>query len=186
MIPKSATATVVVHLEIDSVKIDITDLFLLDFTLTEELASILEALIVKEKSTSARGRLAEAKQSLCKVLDLIAGRTIEVGTRLAMAARVSESEYDPRPTKCSSGFSPSRNELLTLKARRRDEFVKMSIGELRVAVGERQWTEIQMRLAVMQPIRALYLRRTAQWLLRGLDIRQAVAKACMPARRHRQ
>lgn len=186
MKPAPATTPVVVHLEIDSVDIDVTDLFLFDFAITEELVNVLQALIVKEKTTSSRGRLAEAKQSLYKVLDMMAGRTIEVGRRVAAAARDSDATHDPHLVNFPLGRSLSRSELLGLRVPKNDEFAKMDLDELRAVVGEQRWSEIKMRVAAAQPVEAIYLRRTAQWFLRGLDIGQAVAKACMRSRRNRQ
>jgi hypothetical protein len=178
-----------IYIEVDNVRIDITDLFLQDFAIVDELRCRLEALIEKQGTTSPRGVVAEAVDTARDMLDLTSSRVIHLVQRVAtvieretQVTQDDDSRFRLQGDKGAvdvtyrQGHAKTQPDPLSRSKYRRDSYAAMDPAELRQRVGSVKWTEICMRLATGQPVDLKQAKRVAEWFLRGLEIEQAVLK----------
>jgi hypothetical protein len=179
------------------VSVDVTDLLSLDFEISEEIFTALVHVACKSPSASARGISAELQDLLASILDRISDRTIELGRRLCSASE--RDQVDARwgglttrqiAAECERvnrlGYLATREDFVALGVSRRDNVSRMKLTQLRRAVGDTRWLEIQLRLRSAGCLTSERVRIAAQWHLRGLEMKYALLKAQMRVRRRVQ
>jgi hypothetical protein len=177
--------------------VDVTDLLSLDFEISEDIYSALVDAACKSPNSSARGVAAELQDLLTSILDRISDRTLELGKRLTRAAEQEEiaNRWGGLTTRkiaaeCDRinrlGHLATQEDFVSLGVSRQDKVSRMKSPQLRRAVGDVRWLEIQLRLRSAGCLTSERVRIAAQWHLRGLEMRYALLKAQMRVRRHGQ